>query len=168
MNSHKGEPLKITGEIPVSLNLLAVVHGLSIDYMKLKGLFYVLIGLTWVLFHSPSREAGLAWSNMLSSDLVGSIWIATGAIAIGTAYFGSHSARRVGFFALIVTPTLLGFYFMISWVAYMLPFIQVTGYQRGGVNTASYWAYSVSAYVMARIYTFTSGGVELDTKAVGG
>lgn len=160
MNSHKGEPLKITGEIPVSLNLLSVVNGLSVTYLKVKGLFYLLIGLTWIFFQSPSREAGLAWSNTFTPLLTGIVWVVAGISSIAVAYFGSHAAKRMGFFVLIIVPTLIGFLFLISWVIYILPFTQLPGYHRAGVTTASYWAYSASAYIMGRIYAFSSGGIE--------
>lgn len=166
MNSHKGEPLKITGEIPVSLNLLSVVNGLAVSYMKLKGSFYILIGLTWLFIQSPSRQASLAWSDHVTPIVVGALWIATGLVSVYSAYWGSHRLKRVGFFALIITPTLLGFYFLISWIIYLIPFIEVEGYQRAGASTAVYWAYSVSAYVMSRIYVSSSGGIEGTPKGV--
>lgn len=166
MNSHKGEPLKITGEIPVSLNMLSVVNGLAVTYMKVKGLFYLLIGITWIFFQSPSREAGLEWADFLSQQMVGITWVAAGSISIFTAFFGSHRARRIGFFVLIVVPTVIGFYFLISWLLYITPLPDNPGYERAGISVASYWAYSVSAYIMSRIYVESSGGIEDNPKGV--
>lgn len=160
MNNHRGEPLKITGEIPVSLNMLSVVNGLAVMYMKVKGLFYLVIGLTWIFFQSPSREAGLEWIDFISPQMVGVVWSLAGVISIYTAFFGSHRARRIGFFVLIVVPTIIGFYFLISWLIFITPFFDVPGYERAGISVASYWAYSASAYVMSRIYVESSGGIE--------
>lgn len=166
MNSHKGEPLKITGEIPVSLNMLSVVNGLAVTYMKVKGLFYFLIGITWIFYQSPAREAGLEWAAFISPRMVGIIWVVAGGISIFTAFFGSHRARRIGFFVLIVVPTVIGFYFLISWLIYITPFFDIPGYERAGISVASYWAYSVSAYITSRIYVETSGGIEENPKGV--
>lgn len=166
MNNHRGEPLKITGEIPVSLNMLSVVNGLAVTYMKVKGLFYLLIGTTWIFFQSPSRTAGLEWAYFITPQMVGVMWFFAGAISIFTAFFGSHRARRIGFFVLIVVPTVIGFYFLISWLIYITPFFDVPGYERAGISVASYWAYSASAYIMSRIYVESSGGIEDNQRGV--
>lgn len=166
MNNHRGEPLKITGEIPVSLNLLSTVNGFTILYMKVKGLFYVLIGLSWVFIQSPSREAGLAWIDGLTSPMVGVVWCVAGLVSITAAFIKSPKAKRLGFFVLIIVPILLGLYFFISWSLYFLPFAVSDGYQRGGVTTTSYWAYGASAYIMARIHASSSGGIEDTSKGV--
>lgn len=166
MNSHRGEPPKITGEIPVSLNLLSVVNGLSVTYMKVKGLFYLIIGTTWLFIQSPAREAGLAWLDFLTPWMVGILWVLSGIIAVFSAFFGSHASKRLGFFVLIITPTVIGAYFLISWMIYLTPLLESEGYERGVVSTASYWAYAASAYVMARIYASSSGGIEHNTRGV--
>lgn len=164
MSSHKGEPLKITGEIPVSLNLLSVVNGISVDYLRVKGFFYFLIGLTWIFFQSPSREAGLAWIDFLTPTAVGIIWLVSGVISVITGFIESPKIRRLGFFVLIMIPGILGFYFLCSWFIYVLPLIESNGYQRGLVTTISYWAFSCSAYIMARVYSSSYGGIESTNK----
>lgn len=153
MSLNGKEPAPVTGELPVSLNILSVVNRLSISYLRIKGFFYILQGLTWIVYYSPSREAGLAWINVLKPDIVGIAWVLAGALSLITSFVGSERMKRLGFFALIVLPTILGFYFLISWLAYILPFIVVEGYQRGGITTAVYWAFAASAYLMARIHS---------------
>ena len=160
MSSSKKEPSPVTGEIPATLDFLTKVNSLAVQYLRVKGLFYVVIGLTWLIFRSPSREAGLAWVDFLTSSGVGSIWLGAGLISMIAGFSRVQGVKRVGFFVLIVVPTLLGFYFLMSWVIYLLPFIDSEGYQRGGVTTASYWAFSASAYIMSRIHTFSSMGDE--------
>lgn len=158
MNSHKGESVKITGEIPVSLNLLAIVNGLSISYLKVKGFFYIAIGLTWLAFQSPSRIAGLAWIDFLAPNTVGMVWISAGLVSIFSGFYGSDRMKRVGFAALIAVPALFSIYFFISWLIYILPVIAAPGYERGLATTASYAAFSASAYLMAKIYTYSNSG----------
>jgi len=146
--------------------MLSVVNGLSVLYMKVKGFFYILIGLTWLFYQSPTREAGIAWSDFLTPITVGILWITAGAIAIVTAFLKSHAGRKVGFFVLILVPVLLGSYFLISWLAYITPIFETSGYQRGVITTASYWAYGASAYIMGRVYAFSSGGIEDNARGV--
>lgn len=162
MSSSKKEPSPVTGEIPATLDFLTKVNSLAAQYLRVKGFFYVVIGLTWLIFRSPSREAGLAWVDFLTSNGVGVIWVGAGLISIIAGFSRTQGVKRIGFFVLIVVPTLLGFYFLMSWVIYLLPFIDTEGYQRGGVTTVSYWAFSASAYIMSRIHTFSSMGGESD------
>lgn len=160
MSSSKKEPSPVTGEIPATLDFLTKINGLAVQYLRVKGFFYVVIGLTWLLFRSPSREAGLAWADFLTSNGVGVIWVGAGLISMIAGFSKAQEVKRIAFFVLIVVPTLLGFYFLMSWVIYLLPFIHTQGYQRGGVTTVSYWAFSASAYIMSRIHTFSSTGGE--------
>ena len=160
MSSSQKEPSPVTGEIPATLDFLTKVNSLAVQYLRVKGLFYVVIGLTWLIFRSPSREAGLAWIDFLTANGVGVIWVGAGLISIIAGFSRAQGVKRIGFFVLIVVPTLLGFYFLMSWVIYLLPSIDTEGYQRGGVTTASYWAFSASAYIMSRIHTFSSTGGE--------
>lgn len=153
-----------TGEIvaPVSLDALNVAHTITMQYMKIKGLFYVLIGATWIAFQSPSRLAGIEWLDVLTPTLVGLIWVVPGLISVISGFTRSKAFHRLGWFFLIFIPAILGGYFFISWVIYLLPFIDAPGYERAGITTVSYWAYSASAYLMARISTLTASVVPVE------
>ena len=157
MNSHRSEPAKITGEIPVSFNILAMIHDITVRYMRAKGLFYVLIGLTWVIFRTPSRLAGISWLSFLTETHVGLFWIIGGVVPIVVSYFNHERARKLGFFLLVFVSAVMGAYFAVSWLAVYLPFISTEGYARAGNTTVAYWALSVSAYLMAHIYALSSG-----------
>lgn len=157
MNSHRSEPAKDTGEIPVSLNMLAMIYSFTIRYLRIKGLFYVLIGLTWIFFRSPSRLAGISWLSFLTEIHVGLFWIVGGIVPFVASYFKHERARKLGFFLLVFVSAVMGAYFAVSWMAFYIPFISTEGYSRAGITTVSYWAYSISAYLMAHIYALTSG-----------
>ena len=137
---------KRTGEIviPVSLDSLALVHRITLSYMRIKGMFYALIGATWIIFQSPSRLAGIEWLDILSPTMVGLMWLIPGVACMALSWIKSFKLHRVAWFLLILIPALLGGYFFISWALYFLP-VNVPGYQRGGITTVSYWAYSASA-----------------------
>ena len=157
MNRHRSEPAKTTGEIPVSLNILAMINDITVRYLRAKGLFYVLIGLTWIIFRSPSRLAGISWMSFLTETHVGLFWILGGIIPIVASYSNHERARRLGFFFLVFVSAVMGAYFAVSWLAFYIPFISTEGYSRAGITTVSYWAFSVSAYLMAHIYALSSG-----------
>lgn len=159
MSHHRGEPAKTTGEIPVSLNLLSVVNRLAITYLSVKGLFYVLTGLTWLIFQSPSRAAGIAWVDFLTPQGVGVVWISSGLISIIVSFLKNPRAHRIGYVLLIATPTLVGLYFLISWLIYVTPWVEAPGYERGLATTVSCGAFAASAYLFARVYTFSQGGL---------
>lgn len=158
--SDEEEVPTVTNEIPVSLDRLALIHKLTHQYMRIKGLFYVLIGLTWVVVQSPSRLAGIEWLDILSPTGVGVIWIVGGFVPIIASYTRADRLKQLGWFMLIFVSALFGAYFFISWLIYYLPFVEAEGYQRGAVTTVSYWAYSASAYIMALIHSYTKGAVE--------
>ena len=157
MNSHRSEPAKVTGEIPVSLNILAMIYDITIRYLRVKGLFYVLIGLTWIFFRSPSRMAGISWLSFLTETHVGLFWIVGGIVPLIVSYFKNERARKLGYFLLVFVSAVVGAYFAVSWVAFHIPFISTEGYSRAGITTVSYWAFSASAYLMAHIHALSSG-----------
>lgn len=157
MNSHRSEPAKDTGEIPVSFKMLSMIYDITIRYLRVQGLFCVLIGLTWILFRSPSRLAGISWLSFLTEIHVGFFWLVGGIVPFVASYFKHERARNLGFFLLVFVPGVMGAYFAVSWVAFHIPFISTEGYSRAGITAVSYWAYSISAYLMAHIYTLTSG-----------
>ena len=161
MNSHKSESSKDTGEIPVILNILAIINDMTIRYLRVKGLFYVLIGLTWIVFESPSRLAGILWLSFLTETHVGLFWIVGGVIPIVVSYFNHTRARKLGFFLLVFVSAVTGAYFAVSWVAFYIPFISTEGYSRAGITTVSYWGFSVSAYLMAHVYALSSGASQV-------
>lgn len=154
------EARTVTSEIPVSLDRLALIHKVTLHYMKVKGMFIALIGLTWLVFQSPSRLAGIEWIGGLSSEMVGVIWIVGGLTAVSAGFHSNERLRRLGWFMLIFIPTVMGAYFFISWLLYIIPFESITGYDRGGITTLSYWAFSASAYLMSRISLLSEGVIE--------
>lgn len=93
MNSHRSEPAKDTGEIPVSLNMLAMIYDITIRYLRIKGLFYVLIGLTWIVFRPPSRLAGISWLSFLTEIHVGLFWIVGGIVPFVASQFTEPGGR---------------------------------------------------------------------------
>ena len=157
MNSNRSEPDKDTGEIPVSFNILGMIHNITIRYLRLKGLFYVLIGLTWIIFRTPSRLAGISWLSFLTETHVALFWIVGGIVPIVVSYFNNVRARKLGFFLLVFVSAVMGAYFAISWLAFYIPFISTEGYARAANTAVAYWAFSVSAYLMAHIYALSSG-----------
>lgn len=157
MITHGSKPTKDTGEIPVSLNILAMIHEITVRYLRVKGLFYVLIGLTWIIFETPSRLAGISWLSFLTETHVGLFWIVGGAVPFIVSYFNHVRARKLGFFLLVFVSAVMGAYFAISWAAFYIPFIITEGYARAGITTLGYWAFSASAYLMAHIYALSSG-----------
>lgn len=150
-----------TGEIvaPVSLDALRTVHTATKHYMKVKGFFYILIGLSWIIFTSPGRIAGIAWIDILTPDLVGVFWLVPGLISSLIGFTSSERLHRLAWFLLVFIPTLMGAYFFISWAVYLLPGFSAPGYERAGITSVSYWAYSASAYIMARISVLTASAV---------
>lgn len=161
MNSHRSEPAKDTGEIPVSFNILAMINDVAVRYLRVKGLFYVLIGLTWIIFESPSRIAGISWLSFLNETNVGLFWIVGGVVPFVVSYFNHVRARKLGFFLLVFVSAVMGAYFAVSWVVFYIPFIITEGYARAGITTVSYWAFSVSAYLMAHVYALSSGASQI-------
>lgn len=147
----------VTSEIPVSLDRLALIHRITLRYMRVKGLFLAMIGCTWVVFQSPSRLAGIEWIYGLDGTMVGALWIFGGLSAVVTSYFRNQNLRQWGWFMLIFVPALVGAYFFISWILYLVPVASITGYGRGGITTISYWAFSASAYLMSRVSALSEG-----------
>lgn len=141
----------------MSFNILSMIYDITIRYLRVNGLFYVLIGLTWIIFESPSRIAGISWISFLTETHVGLFWIIGGTIPFVVSYFNHERARKLGFFLLVFVSAVMGAYFAVSWLAFYIPFIPTEGYVRAGITTVSYWAFSVSAYLMAHIYALSSG-----------
>lgn len=159
MNEEEEVPT-VTNEIPVSLDRLALIHRVTLRYMKVKGMFLALIGVTWIVFQSPSRMAGIEWIGGLSSEMVGAVWIIGGLTGVAAGFHNNERLRRLGWFMLIFVPAVMGAYFFISWILYILPFGTIAGYGRGGITTVSYWAFSASAYLVSRISSLSEGATE--------
>lgn len=147
----------VTNEIPVSLDRLALIHRITLRYMRVKGFFIGLIGVTWFVFQSPSRLAGIEWIYGLDAPTVGAFWVLGGLSSIVTSYLSNDDLRQFGWFMLIFVPTVMGAYFLISWILYLIPIGSLTGYGRGGITTISYWAFSASAYLMSRVSALSKG-----------
>lgn len=132
----------------------AVSSWLRVDpiraYLAAMGAFHIAIGLTWILTSSRSRELGIDWIPGVTAPLVGVVWIITGTIAIGSAL---GVARRIGFIALIVWPTALGAFFLVSWAIAQIPdAIFHGGNPNGIVTTISYWGYATAHALVSRIW----------------
>lgn len=166
MDDRNEEVETLTGEIPIDLEASSRVNDLTIWYLKIKGLFYILIGITWVVFQSPGRLAGIEWVEFLTGNMVGIIWIVSGVIPIVVSFIDRDKAHRLGFFLLIVTPMVLGSYFFISWIISYVPAMEQLGYNRAGIVTVSYWAYSASAYLVSRVYSITKPAKDLNLMEV--
>lgn len=153
--SDRQEPDPITGEVPVSLTIMASINIITTYYLKIKGIFYILIGLSWLLIASPSRLEGIEWLSFLTSDMVGWAWLFAGILSSGSGFIKSDGFRRLGFFMLILIPAVIGGYFLVSQIIAQLNPESAVGYDRAAITSVSYWAYSASAYLMARIYAQT-------------
>ena len=140
----------------LSVNLMESLNSLSTWYLSVVGGFYTAIGVTWVVTHSASREAGLIWINFLNSTTVGIIWVISGLLGIVSSCLKLNKLNRIAFFFMIMVPGVLGFYFLVSWFLYVTPFIKVDGRPNTIVSTMSYWTIAASSYAMARVYQITS------------
>lgn len=131
------------------------INELIDKYLFGKGAFYVFIGITWVIYSTSSRQAGLEWIPVVSDNAVGALWIFSGLVPAIASFLDNVLLKRIGFFLLIVTPTLLGAYFLIAWIAYVIPSDPIgEGSSTGIITTASYWAYAMSAKIFSTIFTF--------------
>lgn len=166
MDDRNEEVETLTGEIPIDLDVSSRANDLTIWYLKIKGLFYILIGITWVVFDSPGRLAGIEWVDFLTGNMVGLTWIVSGVIPIVVSFIDRDRAHRLGFFLLIVTPMVLGSYFLISWIISYVPGMGHIGYDRAAITTVSYWAYSASAYLVSRLYSITKPAKDLNLTEV--
>lgn len=155
MDDRNEEVETLTGEIPIELDVSSRANDLTIWYLKIKGLFYILIGITWIVFDSPGRLAGIEWVEFLTGNMVGLTWIVSGVIPIVVSFIDRDKAHRLGFFLLIVTPMVLGSYYFISWMISYVPDTGQLGYDRAVIVSVSYWAYSASAYLVSRVYSIT-------------
>lgn len=166
MDDRNEEVETLTGEIPIELDVSSRANDLTIWYLKIKGLFYILIGITWVVFDSPGRLAGIEWVDFLTGNMVGLTWIVSGVIPIVVSFIDRDRTHRLGFFLLIVTPMVLGSYYLISWFISYVPDTGQLGYERASIITVSYWAYSASAYLVSRLYSITKPAKDLNLTEV--
>lgn len=143
-------------DLVLSVNVMQSVNNLTTWYLSIVGMFYLLIGVTWIVFHSPSREAGLVWLDFLSPTATGVIWMVVGLLGVIASCIESHKLNRVAFFLMIMIPGVLGFYFFVSWFLYITPFISIGGTSSTITASVSYWAFSAASYIMARTYEVTT------------
>lgn len=129
------------------------IDKLTRTYLVTVGLLYALIGLTWIILPAgATRTAGVEWLHGIEPWMIGVAWIVAGTIAVlGRFHTG---LTNTGFQALIATPTLLGSWFLISWLFWVFSDGAI-GAQRGIATTISYSAFAVAAYVVARVHVLS-------------
>ena len=122
-------------------------------YLVTVGLLYALIGLTWIILPAgATRTAGVEWLQGIEPWMIGVAWIVAGSTAVLGRF---HSGlTNTGFQALIATPTLLGSWFLISWLFWLFTGGAI-GAERGIATTISYTAFAVAAYTIARVHVIS-------------
>ena len=129
------------------------IDGITRTYLIVVGVLYACIGLTWIIIPAgTTRTAGVEWLVGIEPWMIGVAWIVAGSTAVlGRFHPGLTNA---GFQALIATPTLLGSWFLISWLFWVFSDGAI-GAQRGIATTISYAAFAVAAYVVARVHVLS-------------
>ena len=117
-----------------------------------QGVAHVVIGLTWLLTDSASRTAGIEWIEFITPHMIGWAWLITGVVAatIGIQPRRTRRLSQVGFGFLMFTPTVVGLYFLVGWVGYLIPWVE-GGAPTGITTAASYMALAVNAGILARV-----------------
>lgn len=129
------------------------IDKLTRTWLLVTGVLYVLIGLTWIILPAgATRTAGVEWLHGIEPWMIGVAWIVAGCIAVLGRF--NSGLTNTGFQALLATPTLLASWFLISWGFWIFSGGAV-GAQRGIATTISYTAFSVAAYVVARVHVLS-------------
>lgn len=132
------------------------IHLVTLLWMALKGAAYIGVGLTWLLLPSQTRAEGIAWLEYVTPEVVGWLWIGAGLLGVVASRLRAPSVRfqQAGWAALIATPTIVGFYFFVAWLQFLLPGGH-DGTSRGITTTIYAATFALSAYLMARVYALT-------------
>lgn len=120
-------------------------------YLSLSGLMFVLIGVSWLLFPSHSREAGVDWSPVMTTNIAGVVWIIGGlcGLVTGTVF---KNWRAVGFRGLQGASLLMTLLFLCSAIIGIIPEDVIAGGRPESIITAiSYGTFWVSAVVMSQV-----------------
>lgn len=128
------------------------VNAFTLRYMIMKGLVYAAIGASWIIAPSPGRAAGIEWLEFVTPAMVGGAWIVAGLLPALVA-LAARSSRwfRAAWASLIAAPAIIGFYFLTSWIFYVIPG-SVEGSSRGLSSSIIYAGFALSAYLMARVH----------------
>lgn len=120
-------------------------------YLTLKGAMFILIGVTWILFPSHSRQAGIDWSPVMTTGIAGAVWIIGGLCAVTTGVL--FPARRgVGFQGLQGSSLLMSLLFACSSIIGLLPESVIAGGRPESIITAiSYATFWLSAVIVSQI-----------------
>lgn len=122
-------------------------------YLTVKGTMFILIGLSWVVFPSASREAGIDWSPIMTTWGVGAVWIIGGATAVVTGKF-MPTRRSIGFQGLQGASLLTTLLFLCSSIIGLLPEAIISGGRPQSIITAiSYGTFWASSVLVAHMST---------------
>lgn len=120
-------------------------------YLTLKGAMFVLIGVSWILLPSHSREAGVDWSPFMTTTVAGVVWIVGGLCAVltGTVF---RNRRAIGFQGLQGASLLMTLLFLCSAVIGFLPESVMAGGRPESIIAAiSYATFWLSAVIVSQI-----------------
>lgn len=120
-------------------------------YLTVKGAMFILIGFSWVIFPSASREAGINWSPVMTTWGAGAIWIIGGTIGVITGRF-FPTRRAIGFQGLQGASLLMTLLFLCSSVIGLFPDHVIAGGRPQSIITAiSYGTFWVSTVIVAQM-----------------
>lgn len=130
-------------------------------YLTVKGAAFILIGVTWLIFPSASREAGVNWSPIMTTWGAGAVWIIGGATAVVTGRF-IPTRRSIGFQGLQGASLLMTLFFLCSSIIGFLPEAVIAGGRPASIITAiSYGTFWVSSVLVAHMSTAGGTGGEI-------
>lgn len=122
-------------------------------YLTIKGLAFILIGVSWLIFPSASREAGINWSPIMNTWGAGAVWIIGGVMGVITGRF-IPTRRAIGFQGLQGASLLMTLFFLCSSVIGLLPEHVIAGGKPQSIITAiSYGTFWVSTVIVAQMST---------------
>ena len=119
--------------------------------LTIKGTMFILIGLSWIIFPSASREAGIDWSPVMTTWGAGVIWIIGGTMGVITGSF-FPTRRAIGFQGLQGASLLMTLLFLCSSIIGFLPENVIAGGRPQSIITAiSYGTFWVSTVIVAQM-----------------
>ena len=130
-------------------------------YLTIKGIAFVLIGVSWIIFPSASREAGIDWSPIMTTWGAGAIWIIGGTMGVITGRF-FPTRRSIGFQGLQGVSLLMTLLFLCSSIIGFLPETIISGGRPASIITAiSYGTFWASSVLVAHMSTAGGTGGEI-------
>ena len=132
-------------------------------YLIVKGSAFVLIGASWLIFPSASREAGIDWSPVMTTWGAGVIWIIGGAMGVIAGRF-FPTRRAIGFQGLQGASLLMTLFFLCSSIIGVLPESVIAGGRPQSIITAisygTFWASTVIVAQMSEEKRVRSGEIQ--------